>query len=79
MAVDTPATIAVIGAGPIGLEAALYARFLGYDVRIYERDAVARSLRQGEGACAARLAGQHFAAGHCRALRTTCPVAAGRA
>ncbi len=48
MAVDTPATIAIIGAGPIGLEAALYARFLGYDVRIYERDAVARSLRDDE-------------------------------
>jgi thioredoxin reductase len=36
MAVDTPAKIAIIGAGPIGLEAALYARFLGYDVAIYE-------------------------------------------
>lgn len=37
MAVDTPAKIAIIGAGPIGLEAALYARFLGYDVVIFER------------------------------------------
>ncbi len=37
MAIDTPARIAVLGAGPIGLEAALYARFLGYDVDIYER------------------------------------------
>jgi threonine dehydrogenase-like Zn-dependent dehydrogenase len=44
MAVDTPATIAVIGAGPIGLEAALYARFLGYDVRVYERGRVAENL-----------------------------------
>ncbi len=44
MAVDTPATIAVIGAGPIGLEAALYARFLGYDVHIYERGRVAERL-----------------------------------
>ena len=35
MAVDTPAKIAIIGAGPIGLEAALYARFLGYDVEIF--------------------------------------------
>ena len=34
MALDTPASIAVLGAGPIGLEAALYARFLGYDVQI---------------------------------------------
>src|SRR5579863_9261289 len=44
MAVDTPATIAVIGAGPIGLEAALYARYLGYEVRVYERARVAESL-----------------------------------
>jgi thioredoxin reductase len=41
MAVDTPARIAVLGAGPIGLETALYARCLGYDVDVYERDAVA--------------------------------------
>ena len=37
MAVDTPAKIAILGAGPIGLEAALYARFLGYAVAIYEQ------------------------------------------
>lgn len=36
MAVDTPAKIAIIGAGPIGLEAALYARYLGYDVEVFE-------------------------------------------
>ena len=41
MAIDTPARIAVLGAGPIGLEAALYARFLGYDVDVYERGKVA--------------------------------------
>jgi thioredoxin reductase len=41
MAVDTPARIAILGAGPIGLETALYARYLGYDVDVYERDAVA--------------------------------------
>lgn len=44
MAVDTPARIAVLGAGPIGLEAALYARYLGYDVDIYERGDVADSV-----------------------------------
>ena len=44
MAVDTPARIAILGAGPIGLEAALYARFLGYDVDIYERGRVAENL-----------------------------------
>ncbi|HEX5442669.1 MAG TPA: FAD-dependent oxidoreductase [Pirellulales bacterium] len=44
MAVDTPARIAVLGAGPIGLEAALYARYLGYDVDLYERGRVAENL-----------------------------------
>ncbi|MBI2478799.1 MAG: monooxygenase [Planctomycetia bacterium] len=44
MAVDTPARIAILGAGPIGLEAALYARFLGYDVDIYERGNVADNI-----------------------------------
>ncbi|MDZ4820421.1 MAG: hypothetical protein SGJ20_15755 [Planctomycetota bacterium] len=46
MAIDTPARIAIIGAGPIGLEAALYARFLGYDVDIYDRGQVCQSLHQ---------------------------------
>lgn len=38
--IDTPATIAVIGAGPAGVEAALYARFLGYEVLLLERGRV---------------------------------------
>jgi hypothetical protein len=46
MAIDTPATIAILGAGPIGLEAALYARFLGYDVRIYERGQAAQNVQR---------------------------------
>lgn len=46
MAVDTPAKIVVMGAGPIGLEAALYARFLGYDVVIYERGRVAEHVHR---------------------------------
>lgn len=33
---DPPGTIAVVGAGPLGIEAALYGRFLGYDVTIVE-------------------------------------------
>jgi len=45
MAVDTPARIAVLGAGPVGLEAALYGRFLGYDVDVYERGQVCEHLR----------------------------------
>ncbi len=44
MAVDTPARIAILGAGPIGLEAALYARYLGYDVDLYERGRVAENV-----------------------------------
>jgi hypothetical protein len=46
MAVESPARIAVLGAGPIGLEAALYARYLGYEVDIYERGRVAEHLLQ---------------------------------
>ena len=34
--VESPATIAVIGCGPIGIEAALYGRFLGYDVDLFD-------------------------------------------
>ncbi|MGC3967148.1 MAG: hypothetical protein QM775_07175 [Pirellulales bacterium] len=44
MAVDTPAKIAVIGAGPVGLEVALYARYLGYDVDLYEQGRACESL-----------------------------------
>jgi len=44
MAVDTPAKIAVLGAGPIGLETALYARSLGYDVDVFERGRVAENI-----------------------------------
>lgn len=46
MAVDTPAKIAVLGAGPMGLEAALYARFLGYDVDIFEQGQIADQVRR---------------------------------
>ena len=46
MAIDTPARLAILGAGPIGLEAALYARFLGYDVEVLEHGRVAQQVRQ---------------------------------
>lgn len=36
--------IAVLGAGPIGLEAALYAAHLGHDVQIYERGSIAQHI-----------------------------------
>lgn len=41
--VESPASIAVIGAGPVGIEAALYARFLGYNVDIYDAGRPARA------------------------------------
>jgi hypothetical protein len=46
IALEFPATIAVIGAGPIGLEATLYGRFLGYDVTLFEAGDVADNVRQ---------------------------------
>ncbi len=44
MAIETPARIAILGAGPVGLEAALYARCLGYTVDLYERGRVAEHM-----------------------------------
>lgn len=38
--------IAIVGAGPIGIEAALYALALGHDVRVFERGDVADSIGQ---------------------------------
>lgn len=40
--VESPASIAIIGAGPVGIEAALYARFLGYDVELLDAGRPAR-------------------------------------
>lgn len=42
--VDSPATIAIIGGGPVGIEAAIYARFLGYFVSIFEQRRVAHRM-----------------------------------
>ena len=41
---DPPRSIAVVGAGPLGIEAALYGRFLGYDVTLFEAFGVAHSI-----------------------------------
>src|SRR5947199_2729062 len=38
--------IAVLGAGPVGLEAALYARALGLPVTIYERGRIAEHVQR---------------------------------
>lgn len=42
--VDTPATIAIVGAGPCGVEAGLYARFLGYAVELFDHQKVGDSI-----------------------------------
>ena len=42
--VEAPAAIAIIGAGPVGIEAAIYARFLGYFVSIFEQKRVAHRM-----------------------------------
>ncbi|OUT63421.1 MAG: hypothetical protein CBB71_00380 [Rhodopirellula sp. TMED11] len=46
MTLDPPGSIAVIGAGPMGIEAALYGRFLGYNIALYEAaEQIAASLQ----------------------------------
>ncbi len=49
MTLDPPGRIAVIGAGPLGLEAAIYGRYLGYDVQVFEQGDVAASFRNMQG------------------------------
>ena len=46
MASDTPAHIIIIGAGPIGLETALYARYLGYQVTLIEKGQICHHVLQ---------------------------------
>jgi len=46
MAVESPAHIVIVGAGTIGVEAALYARFLGYQVTLLDSGDVGASLRK---------------------------------
>lgn len=45
MTLDPPGRIAVIGGGPLGLEAALYGRYLGYEVTLFEKGEMGQSLR----------------------------------
>jgi glycine/D-amino acid oxidase-like deaminating enzyme len=42
---DPPGTIVILGGGPVGIEAALYARYLGYQVELLEKGALLQSLR----------------------------------
>jgi len=44
MTLDPPGRIAVIGGGPLGVEAALYGRFLGYEVQLFEKGDIGQSL-----------------------------------
>ncbi len=46
MAKSESRRVAILGAGPIGLEAALYARALGFDVTVYERGTIGDSIRR---------------------------------
>jgi hypothetical protein len=46
---DPPGSIAVVGGGPLGIEAALYGRYLGYDVTLFEARELVSSLRGREG------------------------------
>lgn len=45
LTLDPPGSIAVVGAGPLGIETSLYGRFLGYDVTLVEAEVIANSLR----------------------------------
>src|SRR4028119_1913564 len=38
--------VAIIGGGPIGMEAALYGACAGFDVHLYERGRIAENVRQ---------------------------------
>ena len=44
MTLDPPGRIAIIGGGPLGLEAALYGRFLGYEVVLFEKGEIGQSM-----------------------------------
>jgi hypothetical protein len=45
MAVDTPAHVVIVGLNPLALEAGLYARFLGYQVSIFDSGTVCEAIR----------------------------------
>ena len=45
MHLEPPSRIAILGAGPCGLETGLYARYLGYQTTIYEQGEIAQAVR----------------------------------
>ena len=46
MHLEPPSRIAILGAGPCGLETGLYARYLGYQTTIYEQGEIAQAVRE---------------------------------
>jgi hypothetical protein len=44
LTLDAPGAIAVVGGGALGVEAALYGRFLGYDGTLIEAEAIGHSM-----------------------------------
>ena len=44
LTLDPPGSISIVGGGPLGIEAALYGRFLGYDVKLFESVELGHSL-----------------------------------
>ena len=44
MTLETPGSITVVGGGPVGVEAALYGRYLGYDLVLIEQDSIGCSM-----------------------------------
>ena len=44
LTLDPPGSIAIIGGGPLGVETALYGRFLGYEINLYEAKLIGAKL-----------------------------------
>lgn len=84
---DPPGTIAVIGVGPLGMEAALYGRYLGYDVTLIEGDSNFEQLINEDDAdapipirpdrCASPLARSALAAQDGQTVPTRSPMTIG--
>ncbi|MGB1926202.1 MAG: hypothetical protein ACPHL6_06705 [Rubripirellula sp.] len=71
---DPPGSIAVIGAGPLGIEAALYGRFLGYNITTYEAGEVGKNIAQSENSALPFLPDRSISNLACQALKTQLEV-----